>query len=953
MTQLFKESTRFQKVLLASFFLFCLIAARGIVFAEYTPPTCPPPGCNTNAPLNVGPDQQFKIGNLILHNSTTLDSTLVSDVLLVRGGAAINELGSPIGLLVQYGNVGIGLGTSTPQAKLDVNGTVNSRGNLTVGTSTGATSTLTVYGDVIISDTPVGSPSGYLYIRIGRRAQPDSIPPFTGTDPDFSWWQQVWPSIFGGKTWNQVKMTSAKTNGACEDADLFETDDCPDDSYVATDAAPVSNRLYELRAFKQGNRWTVEHYEFVKVWTSRREGSLTVNNINSQKISGGYVDSYHITAESMSARKISALTSLEVGGDISVKGNLTASKLCVAGGSCFTSSTLLGLWQKSTSTGYTDAAYYNDGRVGIGTDTPGSNLHVSNNSSTVRVAVENTRVGGRTVLSLANNTNQWSLTTGASGSNSLTFGNDSSSKFPLTLTRDGLVGIGTTVPTGILDVVGNGDIRLKPNSLSGKVLIGENGLVDTVINGNLSLNLQGGGLRYSPGADYTNIGNNVEYSFAVNPATLSGADAWDAQYTSNRLSSCDTTLGGSECLSSPSWPANGSDPAVKYDLYAFQSAGPAGLCGVPPNPSANPSCKWKKAAKAYNKASGSGGNLSARNGSFSENIRVGNNMIIGTSKPGFLTALAEANLDPYGLSVSGKVNIGSIVAPPGKSLNVIGGVFTDQICLGDVSAGNCITSWPTFTAPTSTPSAWQSDPLGIKYSAGNVGIGGAASHIPLTIQGNPNAWIQLRDGNGGTNNWHLTGFGGGFKIVQSAIATRLAIKENGYIGIGTENPRSQLDIGGGTLSGPTRINFDNPGDGKVWLDAKGSSQDFVFAFNGSEAARISTNGTTGDLRVNQVRADKLCDISGANCLSNSDLSSGYQKFPSGLIIQWGTVTVRGSWNNTNFPTPFSPTGSYSVTVTGESASQDAVPAVEQMNNRTFRVKSDGQTFPARWIAIGY
>ena len=74
------------------------LAISYFVFA-WTEPTQAPPGRNVPAPLNVGSAGQSKAGGLILNT----------------GGAAT-------GLIVRYGNVGIG--TTEPEMQLDVNGDV-------------------------------------------------------------------------------------------------------------------------------------------------------------------------------------------------------------------------------------------------------------------------------------------------------------------------------------------------------------------------------------------------------------------------------------------------------------------------------------------------------------------------------------------------------------------------------------------------------------------------------------------------------------------------------------------------------------------------------------------------------------------------------------------------------------------------------------------------------------
>lgn len=69
----------------------------GYLVLAWTEPTTTPPGGNVPAPLNVGNVGQSKVGGLIL-----------------------NTGGAPIGLIVDKGNVGIGI--TNPGEKLDVQG---------------------------------------------------------------------------------------------------------------------------------------------------------------------------------------------------------------------------------------------------------------------------------------------------------------------------------------------------------------------------------------------------------------------------------------------------------------------------------------------------------------------------------------------------------------------------------------------------------------------------------------------------------------------------------------------------------------------------------------------------------------------------------------------------------------------------------------------------------------
>jgi len=87
------------KIVSLTFGILVLCFAVGFYVVAWTPPTAPPPGNNVDSPLNVGPNAQYKSGGLIL-----------------------NTGGADNGLIVDKGNVGIG--TTEPQAKLDVNGNV-------------------------------------------------------------------------------------------------------------------------------------------------------------------------------------------------------------------------------------------------------------------------------------------------------------------------------------------------------------------------------------------------------------------------------------------------------------------------------------------------------------------------------------------------------------------------------------------------------------------------------------------------------------------------------------------------------------------------------------------------------------------------------------------------------------------------------------------------------------
>jgi hypothetical protein len=93
-------SEKFQKFILSVVGVLVMSFLGGYLIFAWTEPSQNPPQGNVPAPINVGPQGQAKQGGLILNT----------------GGAST-------GLIVQYGNVGIG--TTAPGEKLDVAGNIN------------------------------------------------------------------------------------------------------------------------------------------------------------------------------------------------------------------------------------------------------------------------------------------------------------------------------------------------------------------------------------------------------------------------------------------------------------------------------------------------------------------------------------------------------------------------------------------------------------------------------------------------------------------------------------------------------------------------------------------------------------------------------------------------------------------------------------------------------------
>lgn len=117
---------------------------------------------------------------------------------------------------------------------------------------------------------------------------------------------------------------------------------------------------------------------------------------------------------------------------------------------------------------------------------------------------------------------------------------------------------------------------------------------------------------------------------------------------------------------------------------------------------------------------------------------------------------------------------------------------------------------------------------------------------------------------------------------------------------------------------------------------------------------ITNSGVTGvDGVIGEVTLGNL------TAFANSLGTSGYQKLPSGLIIQWGKTTLSG-WTSISFPTAFT-TAVYCINATMALNSQSTVLGAAVVN--TSAVTTSGFSIalinatttvnqPIYWIAIG-
>lgn len=168
------------------------------------------------------------------------------------------------------------------------------------------------------------------------------------------------------------------------------------------------------------------------------------------------------------------------------------------------------------------------------------------------------------------------------------------------------------------------------------------------------------------------------------------------------------------------------------------------------------------------------------------------------------------------------------------------------------------------------------------------------------------------------------------------------------------------------------VNFNDPGQGKH-NKITFPVQAVVPVFAASDLGLFSfLNATTTKNELNVYKANNAGYVNvpfTASVLSNSapiQNGSGWSYLPSGLIIQWGTVSVGITLNNTitlavNFPIPF-PTAVLNVQATQNtvgSASRGIFYNVSATNPASFTIQTfrsragGGATNEFYYFAIGY
>lgn len=153
----------------------------------------------------------------------------------------------------------------------------------------------------------------------------------------------------------------------------------------------------------------------------------------------------------------------------------------------------------------------------------------------------------------------------------------------------------------------------------------------------------------------------------------------------------------------------------------------------------------------------------------------------------------------------------------------------------------------------------------------------------------------------------------------------------------------------------TFCNVSPQGSATVTIQRQGADSIWVSSGQGLTSFTLAPNESVTLVRQT---ASAWKQVSGQIGFGSSLAANGYQKLPSGLIVQWGLYTTAGTTNSAaiSYPIAF-PNNVLNVVATHESSVSGSIYAVAT-NTQTassFKLIASGGSGGAyvRWIAIGY
>jgi len=708
-------------------------------------------------------------------------------------------------LIVNASTSNVGIGTTTPGAKLDVNGSLAVRGSISfTGPSyIGASSRLLMVdneGNVSATTTLAGvsMPTG----ATGQTLR------------------------YGASAWEATSTIYIK------DGKVGIKTNTP------TEALSVEGNVY-INTGESSNTFVVHN-------NPEQNNQIRVDGDAGNVILSESFGNVGIGAPAPDA-KLDVNGSLAVRGSVSFTGPLytgTGSRLLMvdSSGNVSATSTLSGVSMPSGTTGQTlrygasgweatSTIYIKDGKVGIGTTNPGVSLEINQNTGAIitpllRLTYSNTVGAGGSIDFYTSTSANWGRIESAAD-----ISNYGSMRFytakngvlteALRIKGDGNVGIGTTTPAAKLDVNGSLAVR-SAVSFTGPSYTGSNRLLMVDSAGNVSATSTLSGISMPSGT----TGQTLRY----------GASAWEA--TSTIYIKNDGNVGIGTTNPRSKLEVNGNiyvSPAVSYagsDIFGVQKE-QRSIVTVP-------AAGWYKVAH-IDSSNGRGQNtvtIHTTGGSYTPvsvtmrwfhdwGTSAGISVI---SEMGNTSYWSQARVTDDGVNSFLEVYFTRAISNLYLSLQYDGGFSAGSLYSGDLVAGG-------GDVRASTPLGLfaLSDKF-VVNSSGNVGIGTTSPSASLAVNGNAIA-------NPPTASGHLATKG----YVDSAMQS-LWVNSGNYlyasstiwnVGIGTTTPDAKLDVNG-NLAVRGSVSFTD-----VTLYA-GSGSRYLMVDNGGGVFATTTAGGGGN-----------------------------------------------------------------------------------------------------------
>jgi hypothetical protein len=748
-------------------------------------------------------DQNVAVGLLLIPDSTTPSKTVGSGIVALRSSSFSGQPGSHLVFITdpaagapqermritEAGDVGIG--TLTPSARLDVNGTMRVSGNMSVDGTVQASQLVSNSGGLLVSPNGLlridGVTSINANLQISKSIYLKAITPpasvggygslyVNSTDKNLYY-------VKPGSN-NPINISSPLT-GAGKKVPYFNTaGSLSDDTYLYWDAAN--------KRFTVGTSNVMASFEVVTTLNNSSTGAITA-----EKVYLGFAD-----RSGLSGTPSSTFTGL----DVTLAGQTPANPNNF--GRLGQGETAIGLrvdvrnlkakqfsQAGSSLIGYKYAGLFLGGNVGVGISNPSAALHVSaETAGNIPFRVDTLSTANALVV-LGNGTVGVGTTSGTArlaikgegvGTRTTFHVTDSANKSLLYVRDDGRVGIGTALPSSNLHVVG---------TVSGN--IGTYGtLTATTLNvGNGSLYVNNAG---RVGIGTTQPSGNISFykTFTTSPA---------ADHISQKMQ---IIVSNSQPNTQVFYSKNitGMDVGISSGAGAFygQTATPVTVTGVSINMTQMNLHDSSKSTGLYVDVTGATGTRYA-------GIFLGGNVGIGVKNP------------TVNLQVSGDIKAKSLILTgaiqgQGATFNTLsvtqvasfnGSVTANRLFVKSVSA-NAISVTGTLTVATGSFTTINATVRGV---FGKLGVGvSLPTRGELDVSGN----MYVSRGvtvNGVVHVNKIQALNGGVVTVNAA---------NGMIVNGTVSANNSVQVGGGVyLKKQTSVTGVDAVRGRLYADTNG------------------------------------------------------------------------------------------------------------------------------------